>query len=1366
MKKLCIIFREKVVFLLLLLPFLGFGQIIPAGTYLIGVSQKAPYNTLVNAIARVNSSGISGPVTFLIDENQTVTSPITINQFVGSSAVNTLTIKPNIGRNVTVSGDINDGSILAFNNAANIIIDGNNLSADNMLTIYNKNNFGYGKRAAIQFYNDSSNNKIQNLKVNLEIAGITTGILSVGIFAGGQSLGTKGNNPNNTIKNVTFTNVKQALMVVGENQNNKDWNILNNTIKSTDDNTKAFLGIYILNAYNYTISGNTVSGIKLPAGVGSSPFHSGVYLENANNSFVSRNIISNIQNSAGNAVGYGIFIKGDYNQVNDNSVKGLDSNSTNDGSYGIKSEGNNTTIYRNDIANVFSSEAKNTNGIYVSGNNQLVYNNFVNDVKAAGGGDPSNQSGFGIYINDGSGVKLYYNTVVLKTNQKVGVSAALFIKAGSKLDIRNNIFINNQTASTRFAIYSEVTNSSNFDYLDYNDYFSTQHIGSFGSYYTNTNIKTSLADWKAATGKDKKSINILPAFVSPTDLHLQTGTANNALKAGAAISGITTDIDGDARDTKQPYIGADEICSLPTAAGAIIGTSTVCKGQAGVQYSVPVISNAISYMWSYSGTGVTITNETTNNPTITFATSATSGNLTVYGMNACGKGESSASFVIDVNYLPSTPTIIKGAATVCQGQAGVAYSVPVITNATSYVWTYSGTGATITNETTNNPTITFSESATPGNLTVYGLNGCGKGESSAKFAVAVNPLPVTPTVVTVTQPTCVIPSGSVVLGNLPATGWMINIKGSMTKVVEGSGNSYTISGLAAGTYNFTLSNGGCSSLATADVVIKPLITNVWNGTAWSDQGNLPTLDQPVVFNGDFKSTEDMNACSCTVNSGKVIINTGHALTVANQIDVLAAGSLTIESDANLIQNNDKAVNTGKITVKRNAMMKRLDYTYWSAPVSDQSLKDFSPSTVSTRFLEYHENDDYFYAVNWLSNFEPGKGYAVRAPNNFTTEVKSFEGKFVGKPNNGEVTFALKYQSGKGVKEGELTGNGYNLIGNPYPSNIDFTQLVRDNSDLLEGTAYFWTNLNPNPAMEGSGYPGKGFFNNYAMLNRAGSVPATYGLAKNVEGKFPSEIIEVGQGFIVKAKKSGGLVFKNSYRTPESDRVFFNKGAARTERDRYWLQLTTPLDVVNTALIAYVDQATNGYEAGYDAEVLSLGSDALFTTLADRKLGIQARQFPLQTSDIVALGMSHYEAGNYTLSIAKAEGIFNSGQSIYVKDKQTGIVTNLSRDNYTFSANGGLSQGRFEIIYQPDVVLVTDNKVKEGVVVYRDGSDFIITSKNEKMTGIEIYDTSGKLISKLQPNSTKVLIPAERMSNGLYVLKINQNETVTVKKILK
>jgi YVTN family beta-propeller protein len=176
----------------------------------------------------------------------------------------------------------------------------------------------------------------------------------------------------------------------------------------------------------------------------------------------------------------------------------------------------------------------------------------------------------------------------------------------------------------------------------------------------------------------------------------------------------------------------------PLNAGAINGLSTLCQGQNSIIYTVPLITNATSYIWTLplGATGSSITNSITVN----YGTSAISGDITVKGHNTCGDGTSS-TLAITVNPLPTSPGIISGLTSVCQGQTSVTYSVPQIVNATSYVWTLPS-GATGTSDTSS---IIVSYGSASGNITVKGNNACGDGATST-LAISVNPIPPTPTI--------------------------------------------------------------------------------------------------------------------------------------------------------------------------------------------------------------------------------------------------------------------------------------------------------------------------------------------------------------------------------------------------------------------------------------------------------------------------------------------------------------------------------------------------------------------------------------------------------------------------------------------
>lgn len=94
--------------------------------------------------------------------------------------------------------------------------------------------------------------------------------------------------------------------------------------------------------------------------------------------------------------------------------------------------------------------------------------------------------------------------------------------------------------------------------------------------------------------------------------------------------------------------------SKPLAPGAITGPANICKGQDSVTYSVPVLGNASSYLWSlpYGATGTS----TTNNIKVFYGPAAMSGTITVRGNNTCGEGTAS-SLTVSVNNKPGTPVV-------------------------------------------------------------------------------------------------------------------------------------------------------------------------------------------------------------------------------------------------------------------------------------------------------------------------------------------------------------------------------------------------------------------------------------------------------------------------------------------------------------------------------------------------------------------------------------------------------------------------------------------------------------------------------------------------------------------------------------
>ena len=211
---------------------------------------------------------------------------------------------------------------------------------------------------------------------------------------------------------------------------------------------------------------------------------------------------------------------------------------------------------------------------------------MVSDVASAGfAGDTPTDNGYGIVASAGGGYNIYYNTVLMNTNQPNagGRAAALLATTGiatnNTLNVRDNIFANTQTLGTqKYAVFSGATAARYLD-INCNDYYTAAgaNLGNIGG----TN-RANLAAWQTGTGKDAQSISVAPVFVSATDLHLNPAANCGIDGKGTPIlvPPVTTDIDGDLRNLLTPDIGADEFLSGPMASATIAytGSPYCCNG--------------------------------------------------------------------------------------------------------------------------------------------------------------------------------------------------------------------------------------------------------------------------------------------------------------------------------------------------------------------------------------------------------------------------------------------------------------------------------------------------------------------------------------------------------------------------------------------------------------------------------------------------------------------------------------------------------------------------------------------------------------------------------------------------------------------
>ena len=197
----------------------------------------------------------------------------------------------------------------------------------------------------------------------------------------------------------------------------------------------------------------------------------------------------------------------------------------------------------------------------------------------------------------------------------------------------------------------------------------------------------------------------------------------------------------------------------------------------------------------------------------------------------------------------------------------------------------------------------------------------------------------------------------------------------------------------------------------------------------------------------------------------------------------------------------------------------------------------------------------------------------------------------------------------------------------------------------------------------------------------------------------------------------------------------------------------------------MDGATNNYDADYDADLLSIGDDSFYSKLNTQKLQIQARNNPLNLEDIIPLGTKYSTTGTYKISLGKSEGLFSSNQQIYLIDKINNTYTDLTAQDYTFTANKGIDDARFEIVYKNKEVLGTDALAKSDFVVYKDGNYFVVKS-SKNLGRVELYDISGRLVQSNKTSDKEIRLDAALIPSGVYVIKAENSGITRTKKIIK
>ncbi len=867
---------------------------------------------------------------------------------------------------------------------------------------------------------------------------------------------------------------------------------------------------------------------------------------------------------------------------------------------------------------------------------------------------------------------------------------------------------------------------------------------------------------------------------------LVTATINPAPTA-ISVSTTTSPVGGDACTTD--YVKLEATGGLVSASSpAIIGTGTSVAGTTAYPNPLSAYYGGVKHQMIYLASELTAQGLTANTPI-----SSVGLYINAFVANACTD--------LTIRMKNTSSTVLTGFEAGTTNVYGASTFTPSATGWINFTlttpFTWDGTSNLIVefvhnagNSGNGSGTTVRYTTTTGANRTYYGARDSVAGGISGYDALTS----YTSSAATTSRPNVQFGYMTQQIEWIPATG--LYTDAALTIPYTAGNFATTLYAAPNGTQAYTAKAtlGTCDKTAIINVTknkreFTGSVDNSWNNVGnWypnqipdnSKCANIPA-GKTVVINTNAETSHLIIAAT-----GKTTISANSSLKVTDAISITNNANndnLVLESDAVLLQDNASAVNTGNIFAKRDVKMRKMDYTYWSSPVKNQILKNtggttnpttystggFSEGTPNNRIYQYKESNDTFTATA-DANFADAKGYAIRGKDTYDlTNLTSDNAlKFIGIPNNGSYSVAIQRTANSGT--GGTIEHGYNLIGNPYPSNIDFVKFYNldNNKNIIFPKAWFWTNITPVLNQSGSNYIG----NNYATITLSGGTPPTYSDTTITPGSpsgdyTPTKNIRVGQGFIVQARNLGTnqiLNFDNTIRNNESGHFYNNKQSLENDIDRYWVKLVSPEKIVNTILVAHTSDASNQYDADYDADLLSVGDDSFYSKLDTHKLQIQGRNV-LSLQDVIPLGNKYSMNGLYKIVLGNKEGIFGSNQKIYLHDKTTGTYTDLSEKDYSFNATKGTDETRFELVYKSQEVLGTGISVKSDFTVYKDGVSYVIVS-SKKLGKIEMYDTSGKLIKTLNTSETKIRIDMSDVVNGIYVLKVENSGEAKTHKILK
>jgi hypothetical protein len=501
----------------------------------------------------------------------------------------------------------------------------------------------------------------------------------------------------------------------------------------------------------------------------------------------------------------------------------------------------------------------------------------------------------------------------------------------------------------------------------------------------------------------------------------------------------------------------------------------------------------------------------------------------------------------------------------------------------------------------------------------------------------------------------------------------------------------------------------------------------------SNTGSFIVSDGTIEMNGS--TAQNIPAAAFTGNLIRnLTVNNTAGVTLGGTLDLsdvllATAGQLHSAGYLRLLSTPTKTAlidGTGMGNVSGNVTMQRylaagFGYKYFSAPFQNATVNSFAATVdlnaTFPNFYNYIEDKVSSGFTSYTGNANPLvplQGYAA----DFGASTAPKTVNMTGLVNNGPLSTTL-------YNHNQLYTKGFNLIGNPYPSPINW--------DASSG----WTRTNIDNAVY--------FFNSGTTSQYTGAY-STYVNGISSDG-IAAPIIASMQGFFVHVSDgtypvTATLGINNTVRVNDLAPVFHKAimSADRTNNATPRMLLRLSANYSDHAqssdpLVIYSNaQATHNFDKRLEAVKLMNDNSSLpdFYALSDgmSKLVINAISNP-DTNTVIPLGIKIEKDGNVTFNLRNLEN-WPSHLQLYLRDAVTGTNQDLQRNPvYTVNLKKGTIENRFSL--RCTAINEENNKNGDIYEIYGSGGQLYlkILLLTEQRGQLIISNMLGQVISRKQ-----------------------------------